>query len=304
MRSPTSNPVWPWVYRGRSSPPGRHRAGPPRRRAFYHPGLGAADQDRRMARGGVGDHGRVGLDDRSRHGGELPAGRPVGHARQFLEDAGGLEAGDGQGPPGVAQLRHVLGGGKTVSDHVADGQVGALARQGHRVVPVPADLLGRSGLPVAGPDIQAGNHRRRRGHDRALQDGGDRMLIGVHAGADQGLRDEVGGGGDEGELPRFELLRMPPHQADRADRRRARPQRPGQPARSLRKDRRAIRARVPLFILGGRPDNHRAAGPGRIGRRRGDLHRQVREPFADFLDVASRGDPGQPPAVLADEAEA
>src|SRR6202042_1389268 len=121
---------------------------------LHRPGLGPADQYRRVACGGVGDGGHVGLDDRSRHGGELPAGRPVGDTCQFFKDAGRLVAGDGQGTPGVAQLRHILGRGQAVSHDIADRQVGSLTRQRHRVVPVPTDLPGRSGRPVARPDLQ------------------------------------------------------------------------------------------------------------------------------------------------------
>ena len=138
----------------------------------------------------------------------------------------------------------------------------------------------------------------------ALQDRGERVLIGVDAGADLSLRDEVGDGGDDGELPWLKLLRMPPHQADHANGCPAHAQRPCQPARSVRDDRRGIRARIALFIFCGRPDDHRAARPGGIGRGRGDVHRQVRELLADLLRVADRGDPTQPPTVLADDTEA
>lgn len=66
---------------------------------------------------------------------------------------------DGQGPSGVAELGHVLGGSQAMTHHVAYGQVGPPAGQSQRVIPVPSDLPRGSGLPVAGADIQARNHR-------------------------------------------------------------------------------------------------------------------------------------------------
>ena len=166
------------------------------------------------------------------------------------EEAGGLMAFDGEGPSGVAELGHVLGGGDAVANHVADRQVGPVGRKGQHVIPVSADDLGGPGLPVRRTDVQAGHDRGGFRHDRALQDGGDGMLVGVDAGADESLREEVSDGGDEGELARLERLRALPGHAQSADGRRSDPQRPGQPARGLRDDGRGVRASITLFILG------------------------------------------------------
>ena len=221
---------------------------------------------------------------------------------QLGEDLCGRKSLVGKGVSGAAQLGHVLDGHQSVSDHVADAQVGPAVGQRHHAVPVPTQTVSRIRRPVQRAVLQTVDLDRGDGLGHRMQHHRPGVLVDIDLRAHQRLTHHGGDGRHESALRRVQRLGIRPGQHQRPDRVAAGAQRPSHYRPVSARSHQRGHVGIGLGVLAEGVDLYGRAGADDIG-----AHRTLRQrdPGAVTTDEgvgeAGHRDAVQIPPVITDQ---